>query len=242
MDYLYDKIDELNLKIAAQDTVYLKKVLDTNFSKLNIIEIEPIVDLYNFISESRQNIDILKIISQNQDFSEYVENVATSKYYKYHRMQISIKGKKSSEKITADLLKYFNENKHFQEYQKIYKHTKDIEVEEHFVMIAQLDSLIKANYTIQKGGASVSVSNNTDQFNLVEKKRQILENLERLRVQQSDYSTPIKEVSAIYNMEPQNFFNISSKVKYPLLFVLLFCLVFFILYIFQELKKYAEAD
>ncbi len=241
VDYLYDKINEINLKVAAQDTIYLKKVLDTNYSKLNLIEIEPIVDLYNFISESRQNIDILKIISQNQDFSEYVENMATSKYYKYHKMQISIKGKKSSEQIIDDLFEYFNDNKHFQEYQKIYKNVKDIEVQEHYVMIAQLDSLIKANYTIQKGGSSVSVSNNTDQFNLVEKKRQILENLQRLQIQQSDYDIPIKVVSANYNMEPQSVLNISNKVKYPLFFVFLFCLVFFILYIFRGIKRYAEA-
>lgn len=241
VDYLYDKVKELNSKIASKDSIYLKQVLDTNYSKLNLIEIEPIVDLYNFISESRQNIDILKIISQNQDFSEYVENMATSKYYKYHRMQISIKGKNSSEKIIADLFKYFNENEYFQEYQEIYKKTKDIEVQEHYVMIAQLDSLIKANYNIQKEGTSVSVSNNADQYNLVEKKRQIIDNLQRLQIQQNDYTIPIKKVSANYNMEPEKLLNISNKVKYPLLFVFLFCLVFFILYIFKNLRIYANS-
>ncbi|MBG42485.1 MAG: hypothetical protein CL530_00785 [Aequorivita sp.] len=242
VDYLYDKVEALNSKIASKDSIYLKQVLDTNFSKLNLIEIEPIVDLYNFISESRQNIDILKIISQNQDFSEYVENMATSKYYKYHRMQISIKGKKSTQKIIDDLFTYFNENKHFQEYQKIYKKTKDIEVQEHYVMVAQLDSLIKSNYTIKKEGSSVSVSNNADQYNLVEKKRQIIDNLQRLEIQQNDYTVPIKRVSVNYNLEPERLLNISNKVKYPLLLVFLFSFIFFILFIFKSLKKYANAD
>lgn len=242
VDYLYDKVEALNLKIAANDSVYLKQILDTNYSKLNLIKIEPIVDLYNFISESRQNIDILRIISQNQDFSEYVENLATSKYYKYHRMEISIKGKSSTQDIIDGLFKHFNENEHFQEYQKIYKQTKDVEVREHYIMIAQLDSLIKANYSIFKEGTSVSVSNNADQYNLLEKKKQIIENLQRLEIQQNDYTIPIKRVSANYNLEPVKFFDLSNKIKYPLLLVLLFSFIFFMIYLFKSLKKFANAD
>ncbi len=51
VDYLYDKVEALNSKIASKDTIYLKQILGANYSKLNLIEIEPIVDLYNFISE-----------------------------------------------------------------------------------------------------------------------------------------------------------------------------------------------
>ncbi|MCG2417522.1 hypothetical protein K8089_00710 [Aequorivita sp. F47161] len=242
VDYLYDKVNELNLKIAAKDSAYLKTVLDTNYSKLKLIEIEPIVDLYNFISESRQYVDILKIISQNQDFSEYVENMATSKYYKYHRIRVFAKGKNTSQKIVNDLLAYFNSNEHLQEYQKIYKEVKDFEVKEHYIMIAQLDSLIKSNFDGPKAGASVSVNNIADQYNLVEKKRQLVEYLQQLEIEQNDYTVPIKLVSANFNMEPEKFINISNKVKYPLLLVFLFSLVFFVLYLFKSLKKYANAD
>ncbi|WP_310993437.1 hypothetical protein [Aequorivita marina] len=242
VDYLYNKVEEVNSKVSSKDSVYLKKVLDTNYTKLKLIEIEPIVDLYNFISESRQNIDILKIISQNQDFSEYVENMTTSKYYKHHRIKIFTKGKASSEEIISDLLGYFNENKHFQEYQKIYKETKDLEVGEHYIMIAQLDSLIKANYGGLRAGASVSVNNISDQYNLVEKKRQIVDNLQRLKIEQSDYSVPIKSISANYNMEPEKLLNIPNKIKYPLVLVFLFSFIFFVLYVFRSLRRFSRLD
>ena len=242
VDYLYDKVEALNSKIASKDSIYLKKVLDTNFSKLNLIEIEPIVDFYNFISESRQYVDILKIISQNQDFSEYVENMTTSKYYKYHRMNISIKGKSSSDKIIMDLLKYFNDNEHFQEYQKIYKTTKDYEIEENYIMIAQLDSLIKANYTFQNKNSSVSVNTITDQYNLIDKKKQLVANLRALKMEQSDYISPIKSVNVNYNIEPEKIIDISNKIKYPLLLVFLFSLIFFVLYIFKSLKRYSNEE
>ena len=242
VDYLYDKVEALNSKIASKDSIYLKKVLDTNFSKLNLIEIEPIVDFYNFISESRQYVDILKIISQNQDFSEYVENMTTSKYYKYHRMNISIKGKSSSDKIIMDLLKYFNDNEHFQEYQKIYKTTKDYEIEENYIMIAQLDSLIKANYTFENKNSSVSVNTITDQYNLIDKKKQLVANLRALKMEQSDYISPIKSVNVNYNIEPEKIIDISNKIKYPLLLVFLFSLIFFVLYIFKSLKRYSNEE
>src|SRR5690606_19978730 len=63
VDYLYDKAKYVNLKIAAGDTLYLKNIFGSNFKKVKGIDLEPIVDIYNFVSKSRQGIDVLRIIS-----------------------------------------------------------------------------------------------------------------------------------------------------------------------------------
>ena len=60
VDYLYDKVEAVNNKIGMGDTLYLQEVLGTNFGKLNHITIEPIVDIYNFISKSYRNYDVFQ--------------------------------------------------------------------------------------------------------------------------------------------------------------------------------------
>ncbi len=242
VDYLYDKVDAINLKIAAGDSIYLKHILDTNFRKIKSIEVEPVTDVYNFISKSRENIDIFRIIAEKQDFSDYLEDVAISKYFKYHRLKISVQGKKSSEKIVNDFITFLNENEHFNEYKKAFAETKDFEIKEHYNMVTQLDSLIKTSTSISKSNTSVAVSNNSDQHYLIERKRLILEDIYSLKMEQIDYANPIKVVNADYNLEIKQFLAISNKIKYPIYLLMLFFLTFLIFNLFKNLKKYANSN
>src|SRR5690606_11706074 len=99
VDYMYGRAEAINLKIAQGDSIYLKTIFGNDFEKIRAIELSPIVDIYNFISKSYRNFDVLRLIAENQDFSKYAEDLATSKYYKYHRMNISILGNDASEII-----------------------------------------------------------------------------------------------------------------------------------------------
>src|SRR5690554_1660503 len=58
VEYLYDKIDEVNFKIQSGDSLYLKSIFGDNYTSVRKIEIEPIIDIYNFTTESRENIDV----------------------------------------------------------------------------------------------------------------------------------------------------------------------------------------
>jgi len=240
VDYLYDKAETINLKIASNDTVYLQNIFGDHYRRAKRISLEPIVDIYNFVSKSRQNIDVLKIISQSQDFSEYVEDMSTSKYFKYHRLNLSIVGKEHSMVIVESFLDYLNQNKHFANYKDTLKIAKDFQVKEYYFMLTQIDSIIKAN-TRNNINSSVSVNTISDQSELIEKKRQLLAELQNLKMEQIDYSSIIKMVNAEYNIHPETFMDISKKIKYPLILVFLFSLVFFILYVFKKLKNYANA-
>lgn len=241
VDYLYDKAETINSKIASKDTVYLKNIFGDNFRSVGGVSLEPIIDIYNFVSKSRQNIDVLKIISQSQDFSEYVEDMSTSKYFKYHRLNLSIVGKEHSVAIVDSFLNYLNQNKHFANYKNTLKITKDFQVKEYYFMLTQIDSIIKAN-TRNNINSSVTVNTISDQSELIEKKRQLLAELQNLEMEQIDYSSIIKMVNAEYNIHPETFLDISNKIKYPLILVFLFSLVFFIFYIFKSLKKYVDVD
>lgn len=240
VDYLYSKVKAINLKIAQNDTIHLQQIFGNNFDRINGIEIEPIVDIYNFVSKSYRNYDVLRLIAEKQDFSKYVEDLSTSKYYKYHRMIISVNGNDSSDKIVNNMLEFLNSNEHFNDYKAIYRENNKLDIEEHYIMIAQIDSLLKANYNLNAISANVSINNGTDLFNLIDRKKQLVKDLVQLRMETIDYSVPIKKVSANYNLKPEKFIQLSNKIKFPLLLVSLFSLVFLFIYLFKKLKGYAD--
>ena len=242
VDYLYDKLEAINLKIRAGDTVFMQKVLDTNFRSLRGIKIEPVVDLYSFISKSRENIDIFRIVSDKQNFNEYIEEFANSKYYKYHKMSVAINGDKASEKIIDDLIEFLNNNEHLIEYKKIYQEAKEVEIKEYQNMVAQVDSLIKANASSKNTPSSVEVVTNNDQHFLFDRKMTFLKDIVKLKMEQLDYSEPIKLVNADYNLTKDRFLNFSNKVKYPIFLLLLFSGFFFALYLLRKLKSYANSN
>mgnify|MGYP003643565543 CR=1 FL=1 len=240
VDYMYGRAEAINIKIAQGDSIYLKNIFGDDFYKIRSIELDPIVDIYNFISKSYRNFDVLRLIAENQDFSKYAEDLATSKYYKYHRMNIAIRGNDASEKIVSNLLEYLNDNQHFKDYQVIYKENNALDIKEHYAMIAQIDSVMKMNGTTSGVDANVSINNGTDLFNLIDRKRQLIEEIVELKMQAIDFNVPIKMVSADYNLESKKMFQLSNKVKYPIYLVLLFSLVFFVMYLFKNLKKYSN--
>lgn len=241
VDYLYDKVEVINKKVAMGDTLFLQKVLDTNFRKLNSIKLEPIVDIYNFVSKSYRNYDVLRLIAEKQDFSDYIEDLSTSKYYKYHRMDVSINGNESSEDIINDLFIYLNENEHFKKYQEVYVENNKFKIKEYYNMISQIDSLLMANSRLNNTASNVSITTTSDLFSLIDKKRQILEDIVKLKTEEVDFKEPIKKVTADYNLESKRFLNFSNKVKYPIYLVLLFSGFFFFLYLFRSLKNYSDS-
>lgn len=238
VDYLYDKVEVLNLKLKADDKIYLQKVLGQDYSDLRKIEIEPIADIYNFVSQSRENIDIFRIIADKKDFSEYLTDISTSKYFKYHRMKVSTVGD-ASERIVTEIIQFFNENEHYKIYQEVNKELKNFEVQEYYGMLSQIDSLLKWNSESRGNASAVEIVNSTDQHYLLERKQKILRDLSLLKMEQSDYSQTIKLVNADYNIKTSRFLSISNKVLYPILFVIGFALVFYIIHLFKRLRIYA---
>lgn len=243
VDYLYEKVEALNAKVVARDSVYLKTILGPNYGNLRKIEIEPIVDIYNFAAQSRENIDIFRILFQNQDLSEFVEDMTTSKYYKHHNLNFSISGIDSSEKIVNDILTYFNENEHYKLYKDEIRENTDFLLKENLKMIAQIDSILQSATYVSKSkelASSFSINDNGDLGALIYRKELILNDRVSLIQENIDQFEIIKTVSANYNLMPTDTFIISNKIKYPLLLILLFSVFFFMRYAYKKSEAIAK--
>lgn len=245
VDYLYEKVAALNAKVADKDSVYLKAILGSDYENLRKIEIEPIVDIYNFAAQSRENLDIFRILFQNQDLSEFVEDMTTSKYYKHHNINFSISGTDSSEKMVNKILNYFNENDHYKVYKEVLRENTDYLLKENSKMIGQIDSLIQSAVYFTKRtetGSSFSINDNSDLGSLIYRKELILKERALLLQQNEDQVEIIKKVSANYNLIPMDVIIISNKVKYPLLLILLFSLFFFMRFAYKKSAEIAKSS
>lgn len=243
VDYLYSKVDFFNSKINIKDTLFLKTVLDTNYINIKKIEIEPIVDVYNFASQSKENFDIFRILFVNQELSEFVKDMTTSKYYKYHKLKFYIFGTEGSELIVGDLINFFNDNPHYQKYKDVLSENTDFLIIENSKMIAQVDSLIAASISfskVQLPNQSVNINDWSDFSNLILRKDNLLNNREALLKVKEDQVKIIKEISVNYNFEDESTSKLPRALIYPMRLLLLFSFTFFAINSFRKLKKYSN--
>jgi len=241
VDYLYDKIEALHLKAKTRDTVFLKEVLGNDYWRFKGAEAEPIIDIFKFAARTRENIDVLRILYQNQEYTDFSENPFTSKNFKYHRVNFKILGEENSERVVQKLFSYLNSNNHFSDYSEIYKENILFQAQEHKKMIAQIDDLI-TSMTREDNSSRQGVyvyENNSLHF-LVEKKRTLLDDLLSVEMRSSDYDHTIKLVNIDYNLKNVSF--LTSKTKQPILVFLLITLLFFVLKGYAVLKKIAYED
>ncbi|GGD80185.1 hypothetical protein [Planktosalinus lacus] len=242
--YLYDKIDAINFKIGEKDSLYLKSFLGEDYKRLKKVEIEPIIDMYQFLSKSRENIDIFRIITQNQDITDYKEELSNNKYYKYHKLNLKIFGENNTEGVVSKVLDYLNNNEHLKKYSNIYKENNELQIKEHKKMLAQIDSVLYSIYTSKNlsSNQGVQISENPYTHFLIERKGMVLDDLLQHQIQKIDFESAIKIVKIDYNLIDNSKFRVPSKIKYPLLLVFLYSLFFFLRYGYSKLKKIANSN
>ncbi len=242
VEYLYDKTDELNYKLRSNDSVYLKTIFGEEYKNIKEIAIEPIVDIYNFTTKSRENIDVFRILFENQNMKEFVDNMITSKQYKYQKLKVYIIGKDSKD-LVQKLLSFYNENEHFKRYQEVYIQNTTKRLNETDKMLIQADSVIRAIASVSTDinpNPPVYASFNNDFFNIFRYKETLLKDKLELLKKSKDEVAIIKPVSINYNILEGGLGSIKNVIKIPIYFLLLFSFIFFIRFIYRALKAVAE--
>ncbi len=241
-NHLYEKVEEINAKRKQGDSVFIKQFTGNNWKRFAKIEIEALPDIYNFVTQSREQIDVFRILFENQELSEFLEDEMTSHSFKYHKMNFFIGGS-GAQDVVEKLINYINDNEFYKGYQQIYlKNTAD-RIEKAGTMANQIDSIMMAlSYLPEDKGASLSVvaNSNSDMFDISEYQQLLLRDKLTLEKQFQDQQQIIKVASANYNIIEKGIFSFSRKVKFPIYFVLLFSGLFFMIYLYKSLRKFAE--
>lgn len=242
VEYLYDKTDEINFKLQFRDSSYLRDIFGNDYHRIKKIEIEPIVDIYNFTTKSRENIDVFRILFENQNMKEFVDDMTTSKQYKYQKLKVFIRGKNSKGLIDS-LMNFYNRNEHFKDYQEIYIQNTARRLAETDKMLKQADSVIDAISSVSKSSnpnPPVYASFNNDFFSIFEYKETLLISKLDLLKKSKDEGSIIKAVSINYNMLEGGFATMKNVYKVPVLLLILFSFLFLLLFIYRKMKEIAR--
>src|SRR5690606_2103206 len=102
--YLYNSIENMKFKD----------------SKIIKAQVEPIIDIYQFIQERYQNLEIAKYMSENNiQVDKFTDKNAVEKLYRYHLLTLYTKGEDKSGKIIDSLLNKLNSDPYYLSRQKI---------------------------------------------------------------------------------------------------------------------------
>lgn len=238
-DYLYSKIDLLESKIKAGDTVFFKSIGIENSKKLNDIKIDPVVDIYDFINEkgnttnnaqNTQNFEFVKLLSESGDINKVIKEKITSKNYTRHVITISTKGLASSEKTITPILNYLNNNEYYDSVQKIFISNLITKMNENQLAINQINNLLNqfASTTSNnnlKSDKLVYYNENTQLNEILNNKYNLISEIAYQRIQLIDYNKTIKEFSRVLNIKEAQ--NIFTKMKFIIPLILIFGFVFF---------------
>lgn len=244
-DYLYSKIELLESKIQERDTVFLKKMVGLqNPKEVLKIEIRPITDVYKFIENKAENIELLKLMAEEGDINKILVDGLTSKNYTFHTILLKTKGLTNNESTVQPLLTYLNTSDYFKKMQQIVVKNTENKRDEYDTIIAQINTVLngfsdKVNGT-QKSDKLVYYNENTQLNDIIKTKEEVIKELGVLNINLINYDQIIKENNATLNLKNSNW--ISGKLKFvlPVLFIFAFIAVHFFIAFYQKQKMKLE--
>ncbi|RZJ34205.1 MAG: hypothetical protein EOO51_10630 [Flavobacterium sp.] len=226
VDYLYKKIDLIDSKIRERDTAFLHLVGIEEPDKLLRIEIRPLVDVYQFVSSSEQNFEMLKLMSDDGDVKKVVEDPVTSKNYTFHAISFTTKKMTSRENTVEPLMKFLNDSKYYSLIQKEYINNEKLKMAENDRTISQINGVLDqfARTTSESGrsGNLVYYNENTQLNDVIKTKDELTKEQGEHRLELANVDKIIKETSVIINIENRASVNGKLKLVLPLLFLFLF--------------------
>jgi len=228
VDYLYSKINLIQSKIREGDVSFLKSIGIEDPKKLIDIDIEPITDVYGFISRNEQNFELLKLMAEDADIQKIIEDGPTSKNYPFHLILLTTKSKSSRKQTIDPLLKYLNNNNYLALVQKEYVNNIHLKMKANEQTILQIDGILNELSTSAGTGlknSNLVYYNENSQLNdIIKTKDELVREQGAHRIELVGIDKIIKDNSATVNIENNKAVNGKLKFVLPFIFVGLYLL------------------
>ena len=233
-DDLYAKINLLKSRILEQDSVFLKQIGIQNHKKIGSIEIEPVVDIYNFVNnnatvanngQNSQNFELVKLLAEDSDIKKVIKDDLTSKNYKYHKIKISSDGKVDDKKQIEPILNYLNHSEYFAAIQKQFVENVKIKIAQNQVSINQIDALLNqfaATTNNNKNDKLVYYNENNQLNEIIKNKDALINENGELQIKLINKKRVLTKVSISINEKNSKDLNGKMVTVLPIFFLFLF--------------------
>ncbi len=238
IDYLYSKIDLLESKLKEGDKSFFNSIGIAQPEKLSFIEIEPIIDIYEFVNnntvllnnaQNTQNFELMKLLSESSDINKVIKDKVTSKNYPNHNIHIITSSKTNLDEVINPILKFLNKDVYFEKVAKITRDNINIKMEKDSELISQTDSIINSlskNSFEQKGSNSVYNNDNNQISSLFEFKNSLINEIANKKLELVNLESFIKDKAIFLNIK--NTKGTNGKMKFLLPILMIFLYIFYI--------------
>jgi hypothetical protein len=243
-DHLYAKVEQLNAKIKEDDTLFLKKIGIQDTKKLSKIEIDPIIDVYQFIDNNAENFELIKLMAEDGNMEKILKDKITSKNYPYHLISFTTLKATTQQKTLQPILDFLNDSDYFKKLQTEVINNTEVKMKFNEQMLTQIDGILNEfssslDASALKSDRLVYYNNENTQLNDVLKTKEgLIYDQSQLRISKINSDKIIKDISNTLNIKNRKITNSKLKFILPILFVFGFIAVgaFFRFYKRQQLK------
>ena len=239
VDYLYEEVERIDAKIKEGDYDYLQQIGITNPTDIAKIQIDPVVDIYEFIDETKydnendRKFELFKLISENGEMDKMLEDNTTSKNYKNHLITIITVGKKTDKEVIEPFMAHLNSSPYFKEVQKEYKISLEKNIAANDSTVSQINSVINSFSAAKKANNLSYYNDNTPLHEILKFKERLLTEQTQNRVKKINYEKIVKDGGTLLNVKYTK--GLNGKMKFVVPFLFLF--VFICLYRFRKFYK-----
>lgn len=221
--YLYNKVENIKL----QDT------------PITSVEVEPIIDMYEFISDEWVNLEVAKYLSQNNiQINKYSPKSDVEKLYRYHLLTVFTSGKDENGEAIDRLIRDLNDEPYFLERQKIEVENQNILITSLEKSVESIDLILdKLSSSTAKGDLSIEVYSELNE--LVTSKEKAVNEMNKHKVYQSEESMVIFPASKVLNIP---YYTMPYLFLIPLFLIGLFLLIKGLMILVKKYQKIEDKN
>jgi hypothetical protein len=229
-NYLYSQIEFVNSNLISGNIKFLKSIGMSN--NITSIKIDAIVDIYRLANDSEKNYELIKLLSEEGEFSKILKDETTSRNFKQHQIVINSNGLISNEELNL-FLNFLNTNEYYQKLQREVLNNIIIKIKSNQSMIEQIDNILN-DFPKDKTSTNLIYNNQNFDFNeLIKFKNELLVEQGNREIELLNYSKITKENSIIINISK----DLSILKNYMILTPLFFLFSFLFIKLFISYYK-----
>lgn len=239
--YLFKEIDEVNFKLAINDSDLYKKLgIDSKHNKILGLAIKPIILKNDELTPNEEryleNIKEGEFLDKTQKKDMYLKSANRYKITLTHRLPLDSKA------VMEKLISYLRENDYYASlYGDYSQHVKD-DLKSNQYVLQQLDSLFKSfskknTLATQPNMSFYNEQNEVDLTQLLEQ-RDLLQKQTKKLLEEKHASKNFLEIIDSGSVQNTTGLRLGDKrmILYPILLVFLFFLVIFFIRIFKKAR------
>jgi uncharacterized membrane protein len=238
VDYLYAKVNLLESKRKEKDTVFISDLGVKNVKELGKIEIEPIIDVYKFITSKQENFDLIRLMAEDGSIEKIIKDEVTSKNYPFHLIKFSSSKPIIETEIIIPMIDYLNENYYYNKIKEQYLENTTLKISQNDSTISQINSLLndfsRVSSGNQKSSSLIYYNENNNLNDILKTKDDLIKEQGDLKISILNNNKVIKEVSFITNIIDTKGANGKMKLVLPVVLLSLFLLLYSVIVFYRK--------